>query len=162
MITQDELLKLLDYNPDTGVFTWKVSTSNRVNVGDIVMSHHNKGYIRISINYIRYLAHRLAWLYVYGYIPFDQIDHIDGNKKNNAIANLREATAKENKQNIRKPQANNASGFLGVYFDTHRGKFMAAIRINCNSKNLGRFNTAEEAYAAYIKAKREIHKFCTI
>lgn len=162
MITQDELMRLLDYDQYTGVFTWKVSTSNRVHVGDVAGSHHNKGYLRISLNYICYLSHRLAWLYVYGHFPINQIDHVDCNKVNNSIANLRESTNKENKQNRRKPQANNTSGFLGVHFDKHRGKFMAKIVLNRKGKHLGRFTTAEEAYATYLQAKRDIHPFGTI
>ena len=81
---------LLNYDPDTGDFTWKVSTSNRVRVGQVAGTLRHDGYIRIKVNGKLYLAHRLAWFFVYGVWPVEFLDHIDQDKSNNRINNLRE------------------------------------------------------------------------
>ena len=89
MITQSKLKELVNYDQDTGIFTWKKRTSNRIKIGDIIGNLHNCGYIEMGVNGKRYLAHRLAWLYVYGYMP-KLIDHINTNKQDNRICNLYE------------------------------------------------------------------------
>ena len=159
-LTVERLREVLDYCPDTGVFTWKIRTNSRVKVGDVAGCLDKDGYLRIQIDSRLHFTHRLAWFYVTGEWPPDQIDHINGIRDDNRIANLRAATRSENGQNRRKPQANNTTGYLGV--TRHRGKFLAKIRLDGKRKHLGLFNTPEEAHAAYLKVKREIHPFGTI
>ena len=118
-----------------------------------------KGYIKINIYGKEYLAHRLAWLYVYGKLPESFLDHINEIRDDNRITNLRLATLQENYHNISKPQKNNKSGILGVCRANCGKKWRADICFNGKIKYLGVFNTAEQAYDAYLKAKRELHTF---
>lgn len=162
MITQKTLKEVLHYNPDTGAFTWIKSNSPRTVSGILAGNKHYEGYIRISLNNKDYLAHRLAWLYMFGSMPKNQIDHINGNRGDNRISNLRESSRHQNQGNQRNPHSSNTSGFMGVYFDKVRNKFVATISINGKNKNLGRFKTPEEAHQVYLEAKRKHHEFCTI
>lgn len=160
MLTQEYLKSILFYNPDTGGF-------NRIkNVKGMKQDHvgwvNNKGYLRTGIKRKEYMIHRLAWLYVYGVMPKNQIDHINGVRSDNRICNLRESTNAENQQNQRKPKSNNQSGFLGVLMCKRDGNFKARIGINGEYKWLGIFNTAIEAHEAYLEEKRKLHGFCTI
>lgn len=158
-LTVERLRELLDYDPDTGLFTWRVRTSKCVTVGAIA-GCLDKGYLRIQIDRRLHLAHRLAWLYITGDWPPAQIDHINGIRDDNRIANLRAATRAENMHNRRKPHSNTTSGYLGV--SRYRGKFMAQIKLDGKSKFLGLFDTPEEAHAVYLEAKRRLHPYGTI
>ena len=159
-ITQELLHELFALRED-GELVWKVSTSNRVKIGDIAGSTSNStGYRRIIVNRKQYRAHRLIWFMVHGKFPVNMIDHINGNKLDNRISNLREATHQENMQNKTKARSDNKSGFLGVHL--HRKKFLARIHVNNRRKILGSFDTPEEAHEAYLAAKRELHDFYTI
>lgn len=152
LITHKELLERLEYNPDTGIFTWKVSPSNNISIGDIAgCVKKDSGYIVISLKGKSYRAHRLAWFYCFNEWPQNLIDHIDKNTSNNKLENLREATKSQNQQNTNL-QCNNTSGYKGVYWHTSAKKFMAQIKILGKNKYLGLYNTAEEAYEAYLKA----------
>lgn len=155
-LTAERLREVLGYDPETGLFRWRVRTSN-VKVGDVAGCMRKDGYLIISINGRLHQAHRLAWLYVNGEWPPAEIDHIDGRRDFNAIANLREATHAENMHNRRKPQANNTTGYLGV--SRYCGKFRALITLDRKLKHLGYFDTPEEAHAAYLEAKRRLHPF---
>lgn len=150
----------LHYDEQTGVFTWLRSFRGPVKPGDIAGVNIGNGYFGITIEKKRYLSHRLAWLYVHGEWPKGQIDHIDGNPANNAIANLRDVSRSQNMQNIRRAKKNSRTGLLGVC--ESRGKFQAAIRVNGKTKTIGRFDTAELAHKAYLKTKRELHECCTL
>lgn len=127
-ITQSELKELLDYNPDTGVFVWKVSRG-REKRGNVGGSLHPDGYRYIQINGRRYLAHRLAWLYVYGQWPVDEIDHENHKRDCNCITNLCEATRKLNSRN-RSLHKNNSSGTVGVVWKPRDKKWEAQIHHN--------------------------------
>lgn len=155
MITCEELRKLLNYNPETGMFTWLVPTSNRVKVLDTAGSPSN-GYIVLRVKGRNYRAHRLVWLYVYGRWPTSLIDHINGVRNDNRLANLREATNAENMVNIGK-QRNNTSGFKGVSLHKASGKWSAYCKINYKKHHLGLFNTPEEASAEYQAFAKEHH-----
>lgn len=162
-LTHARLLEVLDYDQETGIFTWKVSrTGTRSKIGDVAGSLYDKGYIRISIDDIGYRAHRLAWLYMRGVWPNRDVDHINGVRDDNRFVNLRDVTRSENIQNQHKAHSDNATGFLGVTFNKTRGKFQTRININGKRKNLGRFPTAELAHQAYLVAKRELHPACMI
>jgi hypothetical protein len=155
MLTQKELKELLHYDPNTGIFTWCINKRG-CKIGNIAGYCDPKNYIIIGINGKLYGAHRLAWLYVYGIWPKDQIDHIDGNPNNNRISNLRECDNRGNQQNKTK-QKNNKSGYLGVYF--YRNKWVAQIKHQKKVYHLGRYNTPEEAHDAYLRAKAKLHSF---
>ena len=125
MITQKELKELLHYDPGTGVFVWKnIITANQKKNGDVAGGYDDKGYIKIRINYKHYLAHRLAWLYVYGEWPSKHLDHINRNPSDNRISNLREATHLENNKNASK-RKDNTSGYKGVNWHARNKKWIA-------------------------------------
>lgn len=150
LLTQDLLRELLHYTPDTGVFVWKAKPINtRINVGDEAGGIDARmGYIRIRVNGARYLAHRLAWLYTHGEFPADQIDHINGNRQDNRLANLRRATRTENNRN-RALRRDNSSGFAGVSFDNQSKKWRAQCSLQGRRMRIGEYSTPEEASAAY-------------
>jgi hypothetical protein len=156
------MLKELFWLRDDGELIRKVSTSSTGRAGDVAGCINNTGYRQIMINGKRYCTHRLVWMYVHGSFPVDMLDHIDGDKLNNRINNLREATCQQNMQNQTKPRSGNTSGFLGVHWYKRDKKFKAQIKISGKSKYLGCFETAEEAHQAYLTAKRQLHTYCTI
>lgn len=160
-ITQARLKELLEYDPETGVFTNRVSRSSRAKAGATTSSSLSKqGYLRICIDWNPHLAHRLAWLYVYGSMPQGMIDHINGDRTDNRICNLREASAHLNQQNRRRANRRSKTGLLGV--SVADNKFVASIHADGKTRRLGRFCSAEEAHAAYLAAKRQLHEGCTI
>lgn len=162
-LTQTRLKEILDYDPETGVFTWKVAKARRVKIGDQAGCSDSKGYLQIKIDGEKYLSHRLVWMYVHGVFPKAGLDHINGIKGDNRICNLREATNSENLQNQRKAKISNKStGLLGSSFDKNAGKFKAQIKLNGKQKHLGFFHTGLEAHNAYLTAKREVHPYGTI
>ncbi len=148
MIDHARLLELLDYNPETGKFTRKVSLSSASKVGDVVgtLTH---GYLEIYVDGKVFSAHRLAWFYVYQQWPIGGLDHIDLDKTNNAIKNLRPASQSQNGANTRK-RVRNSSGFKGV--TPHGYKYKSAIMINRKRLHLGVFESAELAANAYDQA----------
>ena len=161
-LTQEYLKSILAYDPETGIFIRKTSPSNRVKIGDIAGSPNSKGYLQIMLKNKLYKSHRLAWLYIYGDFPKADVDHINHDKADNRIINLREATKSENLQNQIKKQSGNKSGYLGVCFHKKSKKYSATISINRKQWHLGLFPTPEEAHEAYLKAKRQIHEFGTL
>jgi len=160
-LTQERLKEVLDYNPDTGLFTWKVRLSIRAVKGKVAGVINERGYIKIQIDKKIYRGHRLAWLYIHGKFPALGIDHINGNRADNRIDNLREATDSENKQN-KAAQKNNKSGYLGVYWSKTMMKWTARIQLNYVTTPLGYYETPELAYAAYCEAKLKIHPFSPV
>jgi hypothetical protein len=158
MITQAELFESLSYSTETGVFTW-IRNVKRKKVGDIAGSISNTGYVRIMVNRKRYLAHRLAWLYVYGEFPSGSLDHINHNRTDNRISNLRIVTHTENCQN-RTPVTNGITKTLGVYHTPNkRGRkhWRSSIFVNGKSIFLGWHLTKEEARQKYVEAKIKYH-----
>ena len=160
VLTQERLKERLHYNPETGVFTRVKTVRNAVKVGDVAGTIDHYGYRKIQIGGKIYSAHRLAWLYVHGVWPANQIDHINGTRDDNCFANLREATIGENQHNRRNARSDNKSGFLGVSPDY--GKYRAQIGHHGKKIYLGAFLTPELAHSAYVEAKRKIHQFSTI
>jgi hypothetical protein len=153
-ITQDRLKELLDYNPETGVFTWKVRRNGRVRAGDVAGTANNNGYTIISIDCVRHLAHRLAYLYVHGCLP-EKIDHRNTIRTDNWIDNLRPASGSQNKANSGIP-SKNTSGYKGVCFHAKAGKWRAKITVNRRSLSLGLFSDILDAAEAY-KAAAILH-----
>lgn len=156
-MTPEELRAVLHYSADTGVFTWKQRLTNRVRVGDAAGSETELGYVTIMIRSRRYLAHRLAWLYIYGVWPTGDIDHMNRKAGDNRIANLRDVTHAENLQN-RLKQANNKSGHKGVTRFS-KNRWTAEIRAHGVRRHLGYFASAEEAAQAYARAAAKFHFF---
>lgn len=150
--------ELLDYDQSSGVFTWKVSPRMSVRQGAKAGWVHPRGYTHINIKGRTYAAHRLAWLWVTGTWPDDQIDHINGERSDNRFANLRMCTGVENVQNTG-IYRNNKSGYPGVGFHKASGRWRARIDRGNRQKHLGLFDTAEEAFQAYLLAKRSEHSF---
>ena len=146
-LTAEKLRELLHYDQETGIFTWKVRTAKCVKVGCVAGSPNGLGYLQITVLSRRYKAHRLAWLYVYGSWPTDQIDHINRNRTDNRISNLRDVSHKQNHQNKSKP-SNNTSGHPGVYWHRWASKWLAQIKHNQKMIHLGCYDTIEEAIAA--------------
>ena len=152
-LTQDLLHELFEYRD--GVLYWKVANSNRIKTGDAAGCLFNNGYLCTRINNKKYLNHRLIFLMHYGYLP-ELLDHIDGNKLNNRIENLRSATNSENSRNS-KIRKNNTSGIKGVTWDISSKKWKAQIRDEKKYKCIGRYKTIEEAAEAIKKTREELH-----
>lgn len=155
MLTQAELKELLHYDPETGLFTWKVKKSS-VNPGDKAGSYDLHGYLTVRINYKSYKCHRLAWLYVYGELPIECIDHVNRIRDDNRICNLRCVSKRQNQFNL-SFNKKNTSGFTGVSYDKSRNKYEANIQVNKRKIFLGRFDDAISASHAYLLAKSELH-----
>lgn len=155
---QKYLQECLDYNLDDGSVRWKdrpihhfnnnessMRTWNSRWSGKLISSKDRDGYLKIKIDYSAYRLHRVIWKLVNGYDPSCVIDHINGIKDDNRICNLREATLKENARNLVRLSPKNSSGYIGVHLDKRTGKWRAGININNRLKNLGSFDTPEEA-----------------
>ena len=160
-LTQETLKEFLFYDFVTGAFCWLKSYRNQ-RIGKDVGSFDKDGYRSIVIKRKIYRAHRLAWFYMYGKWPSGPLDHIDGNRDNNAIANLREVTFSGNSQNQRCAHRDSKFGKLGVDKLSHRKLFRARIQCDGKRVTLGYFKTPEEAHSAYVMAKRAFHETCTI
>ena len=156
ILTVERLRSLLAYDPETGIFTRLVRTSNTTRVGDVAGSLTPKGYQMIGIDWRSYQAHRLAWLYVYGEWPASELDHVDGNRANNSIGNLRLASRKENCFNQGKRQ-HNTSGFKGVSWHHGIGKWRARIAVENGRRHLGYFDSPDAAGRAYEAAATKYH-----
>lgn len=165
-ITQKALKNLLTYNKDTGEFRWKEKRRGVLNANQVAGSYNSYGYRQIVINRTNYLAHRLAWLYVYGEFPEDQIDHINRVKDDNSISNLRCVSNQENSRN-KGLQSNNKSGHVGVSWSKNHNKWMARIGIGKEAasklglktphKYIGLFVDFDDAVSAYLEAKEKYH-----
>lgn len=155
-LTQSRLKELLDYEPETGIFRWKVARG-AARVGGVAGYEMDAGYIQLSIGNKHYFAHRLAFLWMTGAWPEHEIDHIDGDRGNNRWANLRDVIRQENAHNIGTARCNSTCGFLGASWSRKRGMWQAKITVNRKTVWLGYFPTAEQAHAAYLKAKDELH-----
>lgn len=156
-LTQVRLKELVHYDKNTGRMVWIKPTSTRVKVGDVVGSNDGRGYLQTSIDGQRYRVHRLAWLWIYGVLPTNHIDHIDRNRANNRITNLRDLPQALNNQNIGITNTN-TSGFLGVSWSKAMKKWEARISINNKGKVLGYFDRPEEASNTYQLAKKLHHE----
>lgn len=155
-LTQERIRQVLDYNPETGVFTWKVVASNRRPVGSVAGTSNWKGYTIITVDKVRVPAHRLAFLYMMGEMPKGQVDHKNGVKGDNSWGNLREASPSQNRYNAG-PQANNTTGFKGVFWSKRGGRFLAQIASERKLHYIGYFDCPREAAHAYNKAAIELH-----
>jgi hypothetical protein len=149
MITAHRLRELLAYDPETGVFRWRVDRSSNANRGDVAGHLRRTGYRAIFVENRCYLAHRLAWLYVHGRWPADQIDHCNGHKDDNRLRNIREASGYQNLANTG-PRRNSTTGVKGVC--RAGARWRAKIHIRGLWIDLGTHPTIEQAQEAYIRA----------
>ena len=148
----------MDYDPDTGLFRWRVKTGRSVHIGAVAGHFAKRGYVEIRIDGHLWHAHRLAWLWMTGSWPIAEIDHKNKDRNDTRWSNLREATHGQN--GVHKgANKNNKFGIKGVRM--RRGRFEAHIWKNGGDFWIGSFNTAEEASAAYIAVAYELHgEFC--
>lgn len=164
MLTQESLKEALNYNPETGIFTWRsIKPKSNRKIGDYAGTIMPNGYLRVGIDKKYYFLHRIAMLYVNGIMPIDfEVDHINGIRDDNRISNLRLVTSNGNRQNQRIAHSNNKSGLLGVSFVASKNKFKARIAVDGITINLGYFADKQDAHLAYLRKKIEVHPFCTI
>lgn len=153
------LRDVLSYDALTGALTWKVSRG-KAKAGDQVTTVDARGYIVLGLDGVRLYAHRVALALHVGEWPTGVVDHIDGNKGNNAASNLRDVSVMVNAQNRRRVAARSKSKVLGVR--PFHGKWRAQISVNGKGTFLGDFQTLEEAHSCYLAAKRELHAGCTL
>ena len=156
----EELKEFLDYNPNTGIFTW-IKGRQAIKVGQVAGKTTGNGYVRIRFKSqtdksrycgYDYFAHRLAYYMYHGADPLEKlIDHIDGDKSNNKIKNLRLATVSQNQMHRVNLASDNTSGATGVVWNKNRKKWKAQIQVNKVHKFLGYFTNKEDA----IKARKE-------
>lgn len=149
-LTHERLQQILNYDPETGVFTWRISPRYRIPHGSRAGFIGGKGYRSICINNRTYRCNRLAWFYMTGVWPVQQIDHKNGDKTDDSWGNLRPATNAQNQWNV-PPRKDNSSGMTGVYWFKPKQRWTAMLFINGKRKFLGSFKTKDEA----IEARRQ-------
>ena len=153
-LTVARLREVLSYDAKSGLFEWNFYRGGRAGRNGKPGHLNDQGYVIISIDRRRYRAHRLAWLYTHGAWPDEDIDHINRDRTDNRLANLRPVTRSQNLQNM-SLRSDNASGFKGVYLDKHGMKWCAEIKAGGRRIKLGRFGTARSAADAYDRAAAE-------
>lgn len=153
MLTQDYVKDKINYDKTTGEFTWKINRG-KVKKGNKIQTKRN-GYLAVGINYKTYALHRIAWLYEYGYFP-KEIDHINGNKSDNRIENLRECTRVQNCQN-RVDTKNKSSGIRNVHWHKLAKKWQVRIQYNKKRICIGLFDDVELAELVAIEARNKYH-----
>lgn len=155
-LTYERLKEVLSYDCESGEFTWKKNIGSRAKQGAKAGRIWRGQYRRISIDGTEHQAHRLAWLYAYGEWPVGEVDHINRQKADNRLINLRCVGRSGNQQNKGTP-ANNTSGVKGVHWHKRDQVWVAAITVNNNKKRLGNFKSLSAAEDAYNAAKRQLH-----
>jgi len=163
-IPAGRVAELFAYDAESGALSWKLDRG-KAKAGAKAGYVSKLGYVCVGIEGRNYFAHRLAWAATHGRWPNGQIDHINGNKSDNRLCNLREADAAQNQQNIRtakRRKAGNDSGFLGVFKHKRSSRWQAQIAHKGKTIYLGMHDTPEMAHSAYLAAKRQIHSYCTI
>lgn len=160
-LTAATLRSTVTYDKQTGQFLW-LSSAGGVKLGALCGCVSSNGYVVFGLLGRKYRAHRLAWLYVHGVWPSETIDHIDGNRSNNAIENLRCVPQRINNQNQTRPGRANASGLLGVYWSPRLKGYMAQVSVLGKKKRRGPYKDSGRAYSAYVALKRAHHEGCTL
>lgn len=160
----EELRGKLAYDPISGVLTWK-KLRNSLRVGQEAKAIDVGGYVQVSFGSgCVHKGHRIAWAIYHGAWPVGPIDHINGIRNDNRIANLREVDRTTNCQNVRLGSVvNKSTGFLGVHLgNSKKNPFRAKIMADGKQIHLGGYATPEEAHQAYVEAKRKLHAGCVI
>lgn len=158
-MTYEEANELIAYDPNTGALTWKnrMGRWGRIPAGSPATSTDSKGYLYVHIGTKNYRAHRVAWLLHYGHWPDKDIDHVNRNRVDNRIVNLRGATRYEQLQNQKK-RADNTTGFTGVS-ETRNGTYAVSVWHRGKKHYVGTFKELDEAREKYMDKKRELHSF---
>jgi hypothetical protein len=163
LLSPEEIRGLFDLNVETGELRWKASTSRGQHTQRVAGSDHRLGYRQVKIGKKGYLVHRVVWAIVHGEWPAKHVDHIDGNKANNAVTNLRLATVGQNAQNRAVTGVKSVSGLMGAVHvpgtSRRREKWESRIKVNGVSKHLGCFTTPQAAHEAYMQAKAKFHPY---
>jgi hypothetical protein len=144
-----DILAVLDYDPETGLFAFKDGRKSGISF--------RRGYRVIRIDGRLYQAGRVAFKVVNGREPLDEVDHINGNNSDDRGVNLRDATREQNNRNQRR-RRDNACGFKGVSMEKRTGRYRALITAGGKQQSLGYFPTAFEAHQAYMRAAMVLHK----
>jgi hypothetical protein len=155
----------MDYTPETGELAWRVDPPRKKGfVGRVVGTRVSAGYLSVCIDGTTYLAHRLAWLHTHGRWPDGQIDHVNGDRTDNRLSNLRDVEQRVNLQNRRTVRGSKkSSALLGVFpAPSKKNPWASSIRVDRKKVHIGVFPTEEAAHAAYVEAKRRLHAGCTI
>lgn len=170
---QSTLNRLLSYDRETGILTWRdrdaefakqrnvslkyIASWNASHAGKRAHTELPRGYVGVSILGIHYMAHRVIWKMVYGVEP-DHIDHINGDKGDNRLLNLRDVDASENQRN-RKMNSNNSTGYVGVQWCRTHKKYVARIGVSGKTRTLGRFSQLADAISVRKAAEKELNFF---
>jgi len=155
-LSLDRLRSTLSYDRDTGQFL-NLVTRGRLAKGSVAGAIHAHGYRVIAIDGVGYKAHRLAWLYIYGAFPVGVIDHINGDRADNRISNLRDVDHQINAENRKGPRQGKQIALMGVKKQTRGHSYSASIKVKGQVIALGGFPTAELAHEAYMAAKAKYH-----
>jgi hypothetical protein len=148
--------KLLEYDPITGEFRWRINPGGKAGIGKVAGTKDSLGYIVIRYRSKGYKAHRLAWMHYYGVEPSSMLDHKNQLKHDNSISNLREATPSENSLNITPPNMGSSSGLRGVSWFSQYGKWKATCQVRGKKIFLGHFDDKHIAYEAVQSYKLTI------
>lgn len=151
----------ISYEPSTGIFRWNVSAPG-ITKGAIAGTMTSSGYRQIKLGHVPYRAHRLAWFLTHGQWPDGEVDHINGDKVDNRLDNLRVVDRAGNSQNQRAAHRDNSSGFLGVTWNKQHCRWQAKLQVNKKMHHVGYFDAPEVAHEAYIQLKRELSATCSI
>ena len=152
----DRLHELFSIDPNTGVMFRKCPTKGGVKAGQVAGWKRASGHLCVMVDHVTYPAHRIAYVLYHGDCPCEfEIDHINGVRNDNRLCNLRLVTRKQNMEN-KTAARTNKTGYKGVSFDKHSKKWKASISHNHKQINLGRYETAKEAGAAYASAAKRL------
>lgn len=157
-LTVERLRSLASYNPATGEFVWIVGRNGAAAGSPVGGRHRVKGYGEAMIDGVGYATHRLAWFCHYGTWPTGVIDHINGNRDDNRISNMRDVSVAVNNWNRTTSKHARSNGLIGAHFNKRRQKWLAMIGVNYRQFYLGTFDTEQEAHAAYLAAKHKLHQ----
>jgi HNH endonuclease len=151
MLTADEVRRILDYNPESGEFHWRVKMNSLSMPGYLAGTKRKSGHWQICIGGKLYLSHRLAWFYMHGCWPPEQVDHVDNNPANNRLVNLRLANSSQN--NANKPPRRKIG--KGLFYREKYDSFAVRIKVRGKMIHIGIFRNEEDAKSAYFAAAKQ-------